>query len=152
MLAGAVGATAVYAANENEGNTQDNEQPVVEETEESTDDEAKKEETVFVLANANGGTNKIIVSDHLVNADSMSSLKETSSLKDVQNVKGDETYTENGGERTWNAGGKDIYYQGTSTEELPIDITVKYMLDGKVQAGQSVACDYQDGKFTFTTE
>ncbi|MBQ1838863.1 MAG: ATP-dependent Clp protease ATP-binding subunit, partial [Ruminococcus sp.] len=32
------------------------------------------------------------------------------------------------------------------------DTLSEYMLDGKVQAGQSVACDYQDGKFTFTTE
>ena len=32
------------------------------------------------------------------------------------------------------------------------DTLSEYMLDGKVQAGQSVTCDYQDGKFTFTTE
>lgn len=138
MLAGAVGATAVYAANENTASDTAEEAPAVsEETEEETD-EAEKDETVYVLANANGGTNKIIVSDHLINAGSDSLLTETSSLRDVENVKGDETFTEDGDTRKWNAAGKDIYYRGTSNDELPIDMKITYTLDGEEMSADQI--------------
>ncbi|MBR5091616.1 MAG: hypothetical protein IK093_19515 [Ruminiclostridium sp.] len=139
MLTGAVGATAAYAVNENTGAQVQTEEPAAEEKTEREEAEPGKDETVYVLANANGSTNKVIVSDHLSNPDSRDTLTETSSLTGVTNVKGDETYSENGGERTWNAAGKDIYYQGTSNEELPIDMKVTYTLDGEEIAPEALA-------------
>ena len=32
---------------------------------------------------------------------------------------------------TWKANGKDIYYRGTTTEQLPFEVSVRYELDGK---------------------
>jgi len=130
MLAGAVGATAAYAVNENTGA---GEAPKTEETVESEKEEetVTKDETVYVLADANGARKKTIVSDHLKNPDGSGIISEVSDLRDVRNVNGDETFTESGDERTWAANGNDIYYQGTSNDSLPVDITVKYTLDGR---------------------
>ena len=130
MLAGAVGATAAYAVNEGAADAAGTEETPAAEEEAAEEDEPQKDETVYVLADANGTKNKVIVSDHLKNPDGDSSITEMSGLLDVQNVGGDETFTENGDERTWAANGSDIYYQGTSNEQLPVDIRVTYKLNG----------------------
>ena len=54
-----------------------------------------KNETVYVIADANGAAKKIIVSDWLKGVDTKGKIKDVSNLKDVKNVKGDETYTVN---------------------------------------------------------
>lgn len=131
MLAGAVGATAAYAVNENTADTQDTEAPAKTEEADVTDEYESKDETVYVLAGANGSTNKIIVSDHIKNLTGKSTLTEKTNMHGVENVKGDETYTEDGDERTWNADGSDIYYQGTYSGDLPIDMKITYKLDGE---------------------
>lgn len=100
-----------------------------------------KDETVYVLANADGSTKKIIVSDWLQNSSSQKSIKDESNLTDIENVKGDETFTQSGKSLTWDADGDDIYYQGTSDSDLPVDIAVSYKLDGK-----SVTADELKGK------
>jgi putative membrane protein len=90
-----------------------------------------KDETVYVLTGADGSVQKIIVSDWLKNALNASSLSDVSSLTDILNVKGDETYTTGSGDETvWDAGGNDIYYQGTTDKELPVTLSVSYKLDG----------------------
>ncbi|MBR5088562.1 MAG: hypothetical protein IK093_03960, partial [Ruminiclostridium sp.] len=151
MLAGAVGATAAYAVNENASDTAETTEASAEQTADKADeDEPVKNEMVYVLAKADGAVNKIIVSDHLENAGSEGSLTETSTLTGVQNVKGDETYTEKDGKRTWNANGNDIYYQGTSTDDLPIDINVKYYLNGEERTAESLLG--QSGKITIRYE
>ena len=58
-------------------------------------------------------------------------LTDSTNLKNLVNVKGNETFTQNGSTVTWNAGGNDIYYQGTVEKQLPVDIKITYTLDGK---------------------
>ena len=53
-----------------------------------------------------------------------------SDLKDIKNVKGDETFDQDGDDLTWNTEDKDIYYQGTTTKELPASVELTYYLDG----------------------
>ena len=66
--------------------------------------EAGKVETVYVTADANGSVNDVIVSEWLKNATASSELSDTTELKDIVNVKGDETFTDNGdGTVTWDA-------------------------------------------------
>lgn len=91
-----------------------------------------KEETVYVLTDAAGATQKIIVNDKLTNADGADRLHDRSELQNIENVNGDETYqTGSDGQLIWNAQGNDICYQGTTEKELPISLTVSYRLDGK---------------------
>ncbi len=94
--------------------------------------EAGKEETVYVLADATGTINQVIVSDWLKNSDGGHSLMDCSDLKDIRNVKGYETYeTDENGNIVWNAQGSDIYYQGTTDKEVPIKVQISYKLDGR---------------------
>ena len=91
-----------------------------------------KDETVYVLANADGTVQKIIVSDWIKNNLSLDNITDVTQLENIENVKGDESYTL-GGDNTyvWDAKGNDIYYQGTIEKELPVNISVSYKLDGK---------------------
>lgn len=91
-----------------------------------------KEETVYVNADATGNSDEVTVSDWLKNSGSVSgNLTDESILKEIKNVKGDETFTENGDQLTWNTSGEDIYYQGTTDKKLPVSVKLTYFLDGK---------------------
>ena len=104
--------------------------------------EVSKDETVYVLAGADGSVQKIIVSDWIKNALKEDSIADKSALSDIENVKGNETYTLDGSNMTvWDAEGNDIYYQGSIEKELPVAMTVSYKLDGK-----SISADELAGK------
>lgn len=91
-----------------------------------------KDETVYVLAGADGSVQKLIVSDWLQNGQGSQTISDKSDLTDIENVKGDESYTINGDNmKVWDAQGNDIYYQGNTTKELPVDMSVTYKLNGK---------------------
>jgi len=91
-----------------------------------------KDETVYVLAHADGTVQKIIVSDWVKNTRGDSALDDVTELTGIENVKGDETCTL-GGDRScvWDTRGNDIYYQGSIDKELPVSVTVSYTLDGR---------------------
>lgn len=103
------------------------------------EEEAGKEETVYVVAEADGTAKDIIVSEWLKNKDKSASLEDASDLKEIENVKGEETFAQNGDKITWQADGKDIYYQGTTDKELPITEKVTYFLDGKELSPEEMA-------------
>lgn len=102
-------------------------------------EEAGKEETVYVVANADGSAKNVIVSEWLKNKDGSASIEDVSDLKDIENVKGDETFTQNGDKITWQAQGKDIYYQGTTDRDLPVTEKVTYFMDGKELSPEEMA-------------
>ncbi len=102
-------------------------------------EDAGKEETVYVVTDAQGSAKDVIVSEWLKNENGAAELKDASDLKDIENVKGEETYTQNGDKITWQAQGNDIYYQGTTDKELPITEKVTYFLDGKEMKPEEIA-------------
>lgn len=90
-----------------------------------------KEESVYVKADASGNVKKTTVSEWLKNPEK-GTISDTSELKDIKNVKGDETFeTGSNNSVSWKSEGNDIYYQGTIDKELPVDVKVSYKLDGK---------------------
>lgn len=98
-----------------------------------------KDETVYVLANADGSVKKIIVSDWIKN-NGGKTVSDKTELSDIKNVKGNESYVmDTDNMREWNADGKDIYYQGTISKALPVDLKVSYELDGKPVSAESLA-------------
>ena len=103
------------------------------------DNDADKDESVYLISDANGNVNKTIVVDHLKNKDKKDTLEDASNLSDIENVKGKEKFTQSGDKLTWQAGGKDIYYQGTATEEPPVTQKVTYYLDGKEISPEDLA-------------
>lgn len=99
-----------------------------------------KDETVYVLTEADGSVQKIIVSDWLKNTVGSTSVLDQSELTNIENTKGDESFTEEGKNmRVWDAQGNDIYYQGDIQKELPVKLSVSYQLDGKAISPQQLA-------------
>lgn len=93
--------------------------------------EQKKEETVYINADETGKVSEIVVSDWLKNGKGETELKDVSDLEQIENVKGNETYTLKNDELVWKTEGNDIYYQGTTKKEVPVGVKVTYYLDGK---------------------
>lgn len=98
-----------------------------------------KEESVYVTLDASGKKQNVIVSDWLKNSGVNGTLKDVSNLKDIQNTKGDEKFTQNGDDISWEAEDQDIYYQGTTEEELPVGMEITYKLDGKEISPEEIA-------------
>lgn len=102
-------------------------------------EEISKDETVYVLAGTDGHVQKIIVSEWIKNVLGESFLTDTTELFDIENVKGDESYTINKDAKVWDAQGNSIYYKGNIEKELPVEMTVTYMLDGKKVSADEIA-------------
>ena len=92
---------------------------------------AEKNETVYVFTTADGTVNKILSSVEL-RASGSDRVVDNSTLSDVENVKGNETFSRSeDGTLIWNAAGKDISYMGVGSTALPLTVKVTYTLDGK---------------------
>lgn len=106
-----------------------------------------KNETVYVIADANGTPSKVIVSDWIKNTAAANTIRDISKLENIENIKGDESYTINENNMyEWQADGNDIYYQGTSSEQLPVGLKITYTLDGKKISADELAG--KSGKIT----
>ena len=97
-------------------------------------EDVSKQETVYVNTDAAGQVKDVVVSDWLKNSGINGTVKDVSDLTDIENVKGDEKFTQSGDSLTWNTGDKDIYYQGKTDKELPVSMNITYKLDGKETA------------------
>lgn len=125
----------VQAAEQKDKDTQElketAENVLVDHATDSEDTGFSKEESVYVKADASGNVKKTTVSEWLKNPEK-GTISDTSELKDIKNVKGDETFeTGSNNNVSWKSEGNDIYYQGTIDKELPVDVKVSYKLDGK---------------------
>lgn len=110
-----------------------------------------KEETVYVIAGADGTPQKVIVSDWIKNPQKAKTIADKSDLKDIENTKGDETYTINEKKMVeWGADGNDIYYKGTSSEQLPVGVSIRYELDGAPIAPKDLGGKSGRLKMTFS--
>lgn len=115
----------------------------------TTDDGSlSKNETVYVMANPDGSVDHVIVSDWLKNAGKEAKLSDVSELKNIENVKGEETFSQDGNSLTWNTDGNDIYYQGTTDKSLPVSVNLTYELNGKPVNPQNLSG--KSGKLTMT--
>lgn len=152
--------SAVYAAgsHKNVSGTDAAQKPQTIAAAHTGDAAARRDETVYVIAGQDGSVQKIIVNNWLQNTDKAATLTDFSSLTNIQNVKGDETFTTNDkGGLVWDAQGNDIYYQGTSNKEVPVKMHITYKLDGKEitpeeLSGKSgkvtIRFDYENTSFT----
>lgn len=96
---------------------------------------AVKDETVYVLAAPDGAARRILVSDWLSNPEGAAEIADVTWLIGVENVKGEQAFEDG----FWAAEGEDIYYQGESTEPLPVLVKITYTLDGQEIAPEELA-------------
>ena len=97
-----------------------------------------KDETVYVVTDSEGDSEDVIVSEHLINKNKTDRISDSTTLSDIENVKGDEKFTRDGDSLTWEAGGNDIFYQGRTDKELPVKMTVSYKLEGSDISGSEL--------------
>ena len=109
---------------------------------ESTENPSK-EESVYVIAAPDGSIKQIISSSHLSGLGDEDEISDQSFLDNIENVKGDETFTQDeDGTITWDAQGKDIYYQAAAEDDsentLPVKVTETYFLDGEEMTADEI--------------
>lgn len=97
-----------------------------------------KDETVYSKLDTSGNNYKTIVSTHIKNTKNEDLINDISDLLNIKNTSGDETYTQNGNNFTWNSNKNDIYYQGETQKELPIQCNVKYELNGEEISAEEI--------------
>ena len=90
-----------------------------------------KNETVYVKMNNEGKQNYYSVREHLVNEEKNDNIKLKTGLSNITNLNGNEKFSLNNSDLIWAAKGKDIYYEGTTEEKLPIGLDITYKLNGK---------------------
>ncbi|MDO5491320.1 MAG: hypothetical protein Q4F96_02835 [Bacillota bacterium] len=112
-----------------------------------------KEETVYVVTDPSGVPEDITVSDHLKNSMRADTINDETDLTEIENVKGDETFSKGKENQIiWKAGGKDIYYDGKSAGKLPVIMQITYTLDGEQVSGEELEGKSGQVKMTFDFE
>ena len=89
-----------------------------------------KDESIYAKLENNGQVDKVIVSEHLQGTGEKETTDRTK-LTDIQNINGNEKFTNDNGKLVWESNGKDIYYQGQTKEELPVTLKVSYYFNGE---------------------
>ena len=143
LLTGGIGATVYALADRTQEQTAPAAEPPAAVPQAETPAQSgglNKDETVYVLAGADGTVQKIIVSDWIQNTPGSATVTDKTELTDLTVVKGEATYTLGDDHMTvWDAQGNDIYYQGRTEKELPVGLTVSYQLDGQPIAAADIA-------------
>ncbi len=98
-----------------------------------------KDETVYSKINSNGDVYNTLVNSHIKNDERVEIINDISDLLNITNVHGDESFEQNGNNLIWNAAGSDIYYQGNSQKDLPIDCEISYELNGEKISTEDIA-------------
>ncbi len=90
-----------------------------------------KDETVYSKLDETGKTIYTTVVEHIINDEKLDEVMDKTRLENIENTNGNEAYEERDTHIYWKANGKDIYYKGTTSKELPVSVNVTYKLDGK---------------------
>jgi len=98
-----------------------------------------KDETVYSKLDQNGKAYSTIVNDHIKNENEEKIINDISDLLNIKNVNGEEELKQEGNSLVWSAEGEDIYYQGETQKELPIEVKVKYELNGEEVSSKEIA-------------
>ena len=89
-----------------------------------------KNETVYVTKEAGKVTDQTV--SVWINKDGKADIKDKSDLKEIKNLETDEKIEAKDGFIDINSKDKDFYYQGKTDKDLPVDVEIKYELDGKL--------------------
>lgn len=89
----------------------------------------EKNETVYVIKE-DGQVKEQVVSVWL-HGDNNIEGKDPTDLKDIKDLKSDQNIDVKDGAIHWKEDRKDLYYQGQSEKERPVDVRIDYELDGK---------------------
>ncbi|MCD7827310.1 MAG: hypothetical protein LUG85_02065 [Clostridiales bacterium] len=111
----------------------------------ATTENVTKSETVYVNLDSLGNTKKITVSDWLHADQSQVRITDRTTLTDFTVTKGQAASVAENGNLTWHMTTSDVYYEGETDADLPVDISVKYYLNDAEITPEELAG--QSGKF-----
>lgn len=104
-----------------------------------TTENVKKSETVYVNMKSDGSARSIIVSDWLHADRGEVKVADKTTLKDFSVTKGQAASTGSNDGLTWHMTDSDVYYEGSSDKQLPVEISIKYYLDNKEMTAEEMA-------------
>ncbi len=90
-----------------------------------------QDETVYAKLLPSGEVDYVSVTEHLQNDQQADKITTKTVLDGIENLNGFEGFTLNGENLIWEAKGKDIYYSGKTTQDLPVALKVTYTLNGE---------------------
>lgn len=109
-----------------------------------------KDESVYVMLNPDGTVKEQIVSDWLHSDKGFDNVRDKSSLTNIENLKSDAAPQLNGDTITWNAEETDIYYQGNIDKTPPVEVSIRYQLDGRDISAEDLLGQSGRVSITFT--
>lgn len=112
-----------------EDTTMTEEESILAENYTDTTEAVRKTETVYANLNADGSPRLVTVSDWLHADRSRVRVTDMTTLNNVCVTKGHAASTDENGNLIWHMASSDVYYEGTTDKELPVEISIKYFLD-----------------------
>lgn len=98
-----------------------------------------KEETVHVQLESNGDPISVTSQVVLENADGLETLVDQSSLDQIEGAEEATIIEQEGNHFTIEAHGQDVSYSGTTTQKLPVEVSIEYRLDGQAISPEALA-------------
>ena len=90
-----------------------------------------KTETVHVQTDPTGTVSQVTVEDLLANDAQADQLQDRSTLQDIVPKDDDQSFAQGAdGSLTWTTKGKQVSYEGSTSQQPPVRISVSYQLDG----------------------
>lgn len=92
-----------------------------------------REETVYGLLNADGSTDKIIVTEHIQKDKTLETIELESNLENILLLMDSVDYKKDGKTLSFTTKESDIYFRGESKAALPVTTEIVYELDGEIK-------------------
>ena len=103
----------------------------------STPSNGQKEEVVYIMTDANGKADTVDV----VNIFGKGNITDYGNYSSVKMLTAADTITQNGDTITFSTNKDKVYYQGTMNDaQIPWNISITYILDGKVRSAEEQLC------------
>ena len=93
--------------------------------------EGIKHQRVYAVISEDGQVQSLVDHVHLENRDRADILEDLSELSNIENVRGDETFTRDGSGLIWQADGKDIVYHGEGVRRPDVIPVLSFHSDGQ---------------------
>ena len=109
---------------------------------------ATKNETVYVNLDSTGKVTQTIVSDWIHTNKAQVYVDDMTNLSQIENIKDDSMPDVSGQNLRWYMDSTDLYYQGYSTNPLPVNFELSYTLNGTPISGKEIVG--KSGQVTIT--
>ena len=98
----------------------------------------QKREAVYATLEPNGSVRRIDVTDRLISDTPEVRVNDVSSLRDIRAVTTEQMPQTDGLNLTWQLETTQLYYSGTTDKSLPVDLQIRYFLNGKETEQQAM--------------